>query len=160
MADLRRYGILAEKGRMYENISYVLALIYGQINNEISHYLEKHSLTPAKFNILMAAAYQNEGKGLSQVQMAQHLISSAGNIAKLVDCLHKEKFLVRVQNQLNRRENIVKITPLGQKLIDKVWPGYEEIIRELTNLIPQNKQQEVIDVFADWFEKLQQRNAQ
>ncbi len=155
MGDFERYGILPQKGRKYENIIYVMALIYGLINKEVEEYFRKFNLTSYKFNILMVVGFQNEGKGISQVEIGRHLITTPGNITKLVEALCKEELVTRVQNPASRRENIIKITPKGRKLIDKLWPEYDALLKSRTDILPKDKQEELAEILKNWFLGLQ-----
>lgn len=156
MKDLSGYGIKKSNGRQYEYITYVLALVYNLINARVEAYFAPYGLSVSKFNILMAAAYQNDGKGLSQVELGRRLIASASNVTKLVENLVKQKLLTRIQNPQNRRENIIQITAAGRKLINKTWPGYDVLVKTLTEKIPASKRRAAQAVLNDWFVALQQ----
>ena len=151
MKNFEQYGILPQKGRKYENIIYVMAMIYGMLEREIATYFQKHNLSMPKFNILMAAAFQNEGKGINQVEIGRHLITTAGNITKLVESLYKDKLLTRVQNKDNRRENIIKITPKGRAFIEKIWPEYDNLLKSSTDLISAANQEKMSEILKNWF---------
>jgi len=154
MKDLSEYGILKENGRSYESIIYVLALIYNIANQKAEEYFAQYKLSVAKFNVLMLAAFRNEGKGITQVEMAKSLIASASNITKLVEDLRRRGLISRNQNPLSRRENLIRITPSGRKLIDKIWPQYDEMVKSFTDKIPAGKQKTAEIILNDWFENL------
>lgn len=156
--DLRTYGINPAKGRKYENVTYVLALIYSILQTRVEKQLAPCGLTPVQFNLLMLAAYQNNGNGLKQVEMGKRLIASASNVTKLVDKSVKEGLLSRAQNPQSRREHIIKITAKGQKLIDKVWPEYDQLVRRLTDRIPAKQQRAAAEILNNWLENLQQED--
>lgn len=156
MNNLTSYGINPAKNRPYEQITYVLALIYNILNAQAESYFAPHGLTPVQFNLLMLAAYQNGGAGVNQAGLGKRLIASASNVTKLVEKSVKEGLLSRAQNPQNRRENIIKITPKGQRLIDKVWPEYDQMVRRLTDYIPAAEQAQTGRILNDWLYKLQQ----
>jgi len=153
--DFEQYGIIPQKGRKYENIIYVMAMIHNMLEREIAAYFQKHNFTMPKFNILMIVAFQNGGRGINQVEIGKRLITTAGNITKLVESLYKDKLLTRAQNESNRRENIVKITPKGRAFIDKIWPEYDKLLRERTNLIPAAGQEKMSAILKNWFFNLE-----
>lgn len=158
MKNLSQYGILPEKNRPYENITYVMALIYNHINAQAEKYFAPYGLTVAKFNILMLAIYQNEGRGLNQTELANRLIASASNITKIVEQLVKRKLLTRLQNPHNRRENIIKPTPAGRKLAEEAWPGYNTLVKKLTDKIPAAQRKTAKEVLHTWLTNLQKEN--
>ena len=83
--DLRPYGVNPSKGRKYESIMYVFALIYNNLQTQVNAYFASCGLSAVQFNLLMLAAYQNGGRGISQVELSKWLIASASNITKLVE---------------------------------------------------------------------------
>lgn len=153
--DLRSYGINPDKGRKYENITYVLALIYNILQTQVEDYLHFYHLSTVQFNLLMLVAYQNNGKGLNQVDISKHLIASASNITKIVEKSVKADLLTRKSNPQSRRENIICITKKGQELIDKVWPSYDKLVRNLTEKIPANNRPEIEVILKNWLLDLQ-----
>jgi MarR family multiple antibiotic resistance transcriptional regulator len=154
--DLRPYGVNPAKGRDYESIMYVFALIYNRLQTRVDAYFAACGLSAVQFNLLMLAAYQNKGQGISQVQAATHLIASASNITKLVEKSVQEKLLTRQTNPNSRRENIICITKKGQALIDKVWPGYDRLMRSLTGKIPAKNRPQMEQILKNWFIALQE----
>lgn len=154
--NLRRYGINPAKGRRYENITYVLALAYNLMKARIDAYLASYGLSSSEFNLLMLAAYQNEGLGLSQVELSKRLIVSASNITKLTDKAVKAGFIVRKTNPQSRRENIICIAQKGQNLIDEIWPGYDKLVNGMTEKIPPADRLHAERVLNDWFNALQE----
>ncbi|MBR3899507.1 MAG: MarR family transcriptional regulator [Elusimicrobiaceae bacterium] len=156
--DLRPYGIDPSKGRSYENITYVLALVYNTLRARVEKYLAAQNLCAVQFNLLMLAAYQNNGQGLSQVDLSKRLIASASNITKLVEKSVQAGWLTRKTNPQNRRANIICITEQGQKLIDSIWPGYDALLRSLTACIPAQEQAAMAQILDKWFFNLQQEN--
>ena len=151
MDNFEKYGILPQKERKYENIIYVMAMIHNMLEREIVAYFQKHNFTLPKFNILMIVAFQNEGKGINQVEIGRRLITTAGNVTKLVESLYKDKLLTRVQNRDSRRENIIKITPHGKAFIEKLWPEYDELLKKRTDLISVANQEKMSGILRNWF---------
>lgn len=156
MTDFRQYGILPEKGRDYENIAYVMALVYNTCEKKIAKLLSGYNISTAQLNVLLAVRTHGGDEGINQVEIGKRLIVSPGGITRLIDKLVKEKYLTVKQNKNNRRENLVKITQKGSDLIDMIWPGYDDLLKSITNIIPKSKQKEFAAILADWFEKLQE----
>lgn len=153
--DLTSYGIIPGKGRKYENITYVLALIYNILQAKVESYLVNYNLSAVQFNLLMLVAYRNQSKGLKQADISSHLIASASNITKLVEKSVRTGLITRQINPLSRRENIICITKKGQNLIDKVWPGYDKLVRSLTEKIPSKDRTFTEKVLNNWLFVLQ-----
>jgi Transcriptional regulators len=155
MEKFKQYGIFPEKGRKYENIIYVMALVYGMLEREISAYFQKHNFTMFKFNILMVVVFLNEGEGMNQVEIGRRLITTAGNVTKLIESLYKDKFVTRVQNKNNRRENIIKATEKGKDFVEKLWPEYNTLLKKRTDLISGKNQEKMSEILKSWFADLE-----
>ena len=149
--DFTAYGIDPGKGRSYEGITYVLALIYNLLQGQVERYLLQYGLSAVQFNLLMLAAYKNEDNRLNQVELSKHLIASASNITKLVEKSVRCGLITRKINPQSRRENIICITKKGQALIDKVWPGYDKLVRGLTEKIPAKDRPQIERILKNWF---------
>ena len=154
MVDLKKYGVLKEKNRNYENIAYVMALVYNVCEKRVSGLLAGYNMSLAQFNVLMVLGYQTDGEAITQAEIGQKLIVSPGSITRLVDKLKFEKLISVVQNKENRRQNLVKITAKGMDLLEKIWPLYDGMMKEMIDLIPASKQDGFSKMLCDWLEKL------
>ncbi len=154
--DLSHYAIDPSKGRKYEDIAYVFALIYNKLQTRVGCYLSRYDLSLVQFNLLMLAAYQNKGKGINQVEISKHLIVSASNITKLVEKSVRAGLITRQTNPQSRRENIICITQKGQALIDEVWPQYDKLVKSLTEKIPAKDRPQMEQILKNWFAALQE----
>jgi DNA-binding MarR family transcriptional regulator len=156
MVSLSSYGINPAKKRTYEGVAYVLALIYGHLTKAVEKQLSAYALTPVQFNVLMLCAYQNNGRGVTQVFLAKHLIVSASNVTKIVDKLVQGGLLNRRVNPLARRENVICATVKGQRLIDKIWPEYDRLLSRLAGTLSASQQKTLGGLLQGWLENLQQ----
>ena len=154
MVDLMKYGINPLKKRDYENIAYVMALIFNVSKKRINQFFREYGITLQQFNVLMVVRFQNEGNGLTQKEIGDHLIVSPGSITRLTGSLAKEKMLMISQNKESRRENIVKITPKGSDFIETVWTGYDKLMREIVGLVPSKHHKFLSEVLSNWLDAL------
>lgn len=157
MTSLKTFGIDDGKGKYHEEAIYSLALVYNIITNEISSCLNKHNLTPGKFNILMVIKHQGKEGGIPQVEISKRLIVTPSNMTKLIDKLEKDGFVTRSALAGDRRVNIMKITSKGSKLLDDAWPEYSQKLKELIVDLNQAQQKEVAELLKTWLDKLQAR---
>ncbi len=158
MQPFKRFGIELGKENYPEAAIYGIACIYLLIDKEISDYLRPFSLTPAKFNALMVVKHQGKNKGLSQVEIGKFLIVTASNITRLIDKLQKDKFIERFSRQGDRRVNLVRISRKGSELLDKVWPGYYDKIKELAVLISKEELIGVSGLLLKWVGKFEEHS--
>ena len=151
MEKLEEYGIFKEKKRNYEGMLYVMALIHNALERRFASYFSSCGTSAPKYNILLAVAYINGGRGLNQKELGRHLVTSPGNVTKLVESLCGDGLVSRVQNRQSRRENIVRITPKGQRFIDKVWPGYDAMAGGFADMLSGADQKRLIGILEKWF---------
>jgi len=155
MVDLRTFGIHKGEGKYHEEIIYSLALLYNILSNKISKYLKNYDLTTGKLNILMAVKHHGGEKGIRQVEISKHLIVTPSNMTKMIDKLEKESLVTRLSLKGDRRVNIVKISPKGSQLLDKLWEGYNEQLKEVLKGLPPLHQKQLAGLLTEWFEKVQ-----
>jgi len=155
MTDLSKFGVYKVAGRYHEEIIYSLALLYNVISSDISSFLKKHNLSMGKLNILIAIKHHGGNKGIRQVKVSQHLIVTPSNMTKMIDKLEKEDFVTRSALKGDRRVNIVKITKKGSRLLDSVWEGYNEKLKEAISCLNLDKQKKLASLLVEWFDRIQ-----
>ncbi|MCA9409203.1 MAG: MarR family transcriptional regulator [Candidatus Omnitrophica bacterium] len=154
MKDLKTFGINKGAGKHHEEIIYSLALLYNIISNDIENYLKDYDLTIGKLNILLAIQHQGGQDGLRQVQISKHLIVTPSNMTKMIDKLENEGFVSRSDLEGDRRVNIVRITKKGTELLDKVWEGYNQKLKNAIGCLKKDQQKQLAELLTQWFEKI------
>lgn len=154
MGKLETIGVETGKGKYYEEAIYSLALIYNIITDEMTTYLSDFDLTPGKFNILLAIKHHGSNEGISQVEVSKRLIVTPSNMTKLIDKLEKDGLVSRSALEGDRRVNILKITAKGIKLLDSVWEGYNNRLKNLISSLDINQQKNVSALLVKWLENL------
>lgn len=154
MGKLEDLGVETGKGKYHEEAIYSLALIYNIITDEMTTYFHDFGLTPGKFNILLAIKHHGGEKGVSQVEVSNRLIVTPSNMTKLIDKLEKEGLVVRNSLPGDRRVNILKITVKGTKLLDSVWDGYNERLKNFVSTLEVGQQKVLAGLLTRWLENL------
>lgn len=154
MMDLSRFGIHPEDGRHEEATIYCVALIYNIIHREMSEYLRPYNLSPGKFNVLMVIKHHGKEDGIPQVNISKHLIVTPSNMTKLIDKLEKEGLVRRAALAGDRRVNLMKITSKGSALLDKIWKGYQQLLKEKVGLLSTDEQKRLLPLLSRWSETL------
>lgn len=157
MESLRHFGINIKNDKFEEAAIYGLACVYSLLEKEFSNYLRPFGLSPAKFNCLMVIKHKGKDKGLSQVQIGKSLIVTASNMTRLLDRLHKESFIARVNQTGDRRVNLIKITQKGSDILDKVWPGYYKKLTDLARPLDTKELRRFSNLIIKWCVKLEKK---
>ena len=143
-------GVDIGQGRYHEEMVYGISLVYTEMFNEITVYLKKLGLTPTQMNALMLIKHQGKEEGLSQVDIGRRMMASAHNITRLLQRFQKQGFVERVTHQKDGRVTMVKITPKGSLLLDEVWPGYDQKLKDIAGRIPVEDQKIFSGLIQKW----------
>lgn len=124
-------GIREGKDRMNEEVIYNTARAYAIIDNFISKFLETYNLSPAKFNILLMVKHVGKDKGIPQQEISKLLLVTTSNMTRMIDKLEKDEYVERINQEGDRRVNLIRITRKGSDLLNAIWPYYKEKIDSL-----------------------------
>lgn len=152
MEYLKSFGI--DTGDPQEEAFYGLVLVYNILFDRVSDYLQDWKLTPAQFNILMVVDKHGNEKGISQVDISKKLIVTPSNTTRLLEKMETEQLIVRSALQGDRRVNLVRVTPKGSSLLDKVWPGYKKTIQEAVEVLNGEDQKQAASLLLRWLNRL------
>ena len=153
MKELQTFGVYKGKGEHHEEAIYSLALLYNLISSDISNYLKKHKLTIGKLNVLIAIKHHGGETGIPQVEVSKHLIVTPSNMTNMVDKLEKSGLVKRFPLEGDRRVNMTRITKKGIDLLDKLWPEYNEVLRQQMKGLSKDHQKAIAGLLIEWFEK-------
>lgn len=153
-AYFQQIGVEVGQGKYHEEMVYGLALMYTAIYDEIAAYLKKYNLSPDEMNVLMLVKHQGKEQGLSQVDMGRRLMVTAHNMTRLIQRLEKGALIKRSSYQKDGRVNLVRITSKGSKLLDELWPGYDQMVRELAGRLSNSQQKDFSELIHRWLSKL------
>lgn len=153
MSILKGFGIETGMGRFYEEGIYGLVLLYNKLTAKITQYLKPFELSPGKFNILMIVKHQGGREGISQVEVSKRLLVTPANMTKLITKLEADQFITRQVSLEDRRFNVVKITDKGSQLLDQIWPGYDQLIKDFYVVNTVEEQKKIAALLVDWARK-------
>ena len=110
------------------NIYYTASIM----KKRADEFFNQFGLTDVQFNLIELLHYQSgkEG-GLSQAQISDMMLVNRANITSLVDRMEKAGLVARNAHSNDRRFNIVKLTPKGKTLFEKVKPHYKEQVHKV-----------------------------
>jgi len=115
------------------------------LKKKADEFFRQFGLTDVQFNVLILLALHSgpEG-GLSQAQLSDMMLVNRANVTSLIDRMEKGELVVRTAAPNDRRYNIIKMTPKGKKLFDKVEPLYTRQIRQLMEVLKETEQKGLI----------------
>ena len=131
MGIFRELGMREGKDRVNEEVVYNIVRSYSLIENYTTRFLAAYNLSPAKFNIMLTAKHIGKEKGVAQNAISKLLLVTTSNMTHMIDRLQKDEYVERVNQEGDRRVNLIKITKKGSDLLDIIWPHYKEKIDKL-----------------------------
>jgi DNA-binding MarR family transcriptional regulator len=149
-SPFKQIGIETGKGKYHEEIVYGIGLVYISMIHRISAYLKDYDLTPTDLNVLMLVKHQGKDHGISQVDLGQKLMVTAHNMTRAIQRLEKKGLLKRVSYKKDARVNLVSISPKGSKLLDDVWPEYNQMMRDFANALSVDEQKALAGLLQKW----------
>ena len=103
-------------------------------------FFSRFGLTDVQFNLLGLLYYESGTQGgLNQAKISEMMLVNRANITSLVDRMEKAGIVIRTAHSNDRRFNIVKLTPKGKKLYEKVEPVYLEQIKYVMSDLNQSQ---------------------
>ncbi|RXJ79966.1 MarR family winged helix-turn-helix transcriptional regulator [Arcobacter sp. F2176] len=104
-------------------LTFPFYLAYNKIQKNISkiedsNYNLSDSETDALITIL---ALRDEKQTISPKKLSEKLIFSSAAITKVLKKLEDRKFIIRLDNEYDKRSKLVQITPLGEEICRKVF---------------------------------------
>lgn len=104
----------------------------------IKKQLAKYSLRPVEFTVLSLV---KANPHINQKRLGQTINVSPPNLATLLDRMEADDLLVRQRNPLDKRSQILALTPKGAELCAKAQAGAEKM-----EAIPQLTQAERVEL--------------
>lgn len=154
MDYLKSFGIETGEGKHQEEAFYGLILVYNLIFDRMAEYLNSWGLTPAQFNILLVVQKNGKEEGITQVDISKKLIVTPSNTTRLLEKMEHEKLIIRQSKDEDRRFKMVHITPKGTALLDKVWPEYQQRIKQVVSVLEEDDQKKSAALLMKWLKLL------
>lgn len=99
-----------------------LARVYQQIGRASAELLRQWNLSVAQFDVLAQVGVR---EGLTQQELADHLLVTKGNISQLLVRMERRGLVLRTQDG---RALLLSLTAEGRRLRDAVVPAQEALI--------------------------------
>lgn len=111
-----------------------LARVFQQVDRASVDLLRRWDLSVAQFDVLVHVGLR---EGITQQQLADHLLVTKGNVCQLLDRMEERGLLVRHQEG---RANRLYLTEKGQRLRAEALPAQEQLIESIFATLPRAQQ--------------------
>ena len=109
---------------------YAIARTYGLIMRKLSETYRQFGLSAAGFNVLLLLKRGKDPRSFTQRQIGHRLVVSPSDMSGLIDRMER-RGLVRRTPGTDRRCHLLRITPAGSVLVERVWPHHEQAITQM-----------------------------
>ena len=98
-----------------KQVAVYLNLVHNRTKQYISTIFQEHgfNITPEQF--LVMDTLWNEGT-MTQQQIAHTIMKDKNSVVKLIDGLEKKNLVTRVADKMDRRQNLIELTPYAKEL--------------------------------------------
>jgi MarR family transcriptional regulator, 2-MHQ and catechol-resistance regulon repressor len=151
-------SLLRDEGPRYQGfdldssrVAVDLALTYDTLHQIMTRYMAAFGLSKSTYNVLMLLR-NGPDEGMQLHDLGEMLAVSRANITGLIDSLEERGWVRRVVDEADRRVRYARITPLGEKLLDRFAPVHFQNLCLLT----QGLDSEEKDALARLLEKMRQ----
>ena len=105
--------------------------------NRLAPGLQRGELTPSQFGVLEALYHLGP---MHQCDLGERILKSSGNMTLVIDNLEKRALVRRERSLEDRRFIQVHLTPEGERLIRRVFPGHADAITRELAVLTQEEQ--------------------
>jgi len=110
-----------------------LVYTYDVVSGHMAHKTGPFGITKAGFSVLMILS-RSQSRACKQNEISQLMLVSRANITGLVDSLARTGLVERTNDPQDRRVNIVRILPKGERLLEELLPGYYQHISDICSV--------------------------
>jgi len=129
-----------------------LTYTYDVVSAHLSFKITPYGITRAGFNVLRILSRSDE-KACKQNEISQLMLVSRANITGLVDSLFRKGLVDRINDPKDRRINMIKILPKGEKLLEDLLPEYYKHMHEICSVFTAKEK----EIFNELLTRLRNR---
>lgn len=120
--------------------------------------LEQFGVTPVEFDVLMVLRhFGGDEAAMRPSQIADKLLLSRTRTTVRVDGLVDRHLVDRFEDPSNRRQVVVRLSPLGHDLLDRAFGAYQGGLQELLGPMPKASHDELVNLLRGVLEGVQER---
>ncbi len=115
-----------------------------KMKKKADEFFRPFGLTDVQFNALALLHHQSDKVGTTQAQLSDMMLVNRANITSLIDRMEKADLVARTSDPKDRRNNIIRLTDKGVKLLDKVLPLYAKEVQRVMAPLSDSEQKKLI----------------
>ena len=110
------------------------------VSSRVHQHLAGDRLTESQFGVLEALHHRGP---LCQRELSVKILKTSGNITMVVNNLEKRGLVRRARDGSDRRVVVVRLTPAGESLVQRVYPRQLQAIEREMDLLSKDQQRQL-----------------
>lgn len=127
------------------NLKVIISLMRSRnyISKKENILFKKHGLTPSQFGVLEFLYH----KGANRISVIiSKMLTTGGNMTVVIDNLEKCGFVVRQQDPIDRRAQLIAITDKGEKIISEAFKEHVNNLDEILSVLDNSEKNTLISI--------------
>ena len=112
-----------------------------KINNKFNTVLQKYDIAPEQRAALEIIKYEKE---VNQTKIANILAKDKTTISRTLASLEKKGFILK--KQINKRTNLIELTPQGEKILEESVIIVKEFRKKVSSNLDENEIQKIVEL--------------
>ena len=131
------------------NITIPFYMFYRKMFGGVSRLEEdNYQITHSEIDVLSSLKISgNEEYILSPTRLNERLLFTAGAITKVLKKLKEKQYIERLDNKFDKRGKLVKLTPLGREVYDKVMKDILDFEEKCFSPLSEEEKQTMKNLF-------------
>ncbi len=114
----------SRKMQLYDS----LKAIFLHIDNHEKNFLAQYGLNVARFFTLM---HLSKHPGINYIDLSDRMLCTKSNTTRVVQGMQKDGLVVRQNHPADGRSYQLFLTPAGETLFHRAYPGYQHMVESL-----------------------------
>ena len=112
-----------------------------KINNKFNTVLQKYDIAPEQRAALEIIKYEKE---VDQTKIANNLAKDKTTISRTFASLEKKGFILK--KQINKRTNLIELTPQGEKILEESVLIVKEFRKKVSSNLDENEIKKIVEL--------------
>ena len=124
-----------------KSIGFKINQTANKINNKFNIVLQKYDIAPEQRATLEIIKYE---KDVNQTKIANILAKDKTTISRTLASLEKKGFILK--KQINKRTNLIELTPQGEKILEESVLIVKEFRKKVSSNLDENEIKKIVEL--------------
>ena len=124
-----------------ESIGFKINQTANKINNKFIKLLQNYNIAPEQRAALEIIKYE---KNVNQTKIANILAKDKTTISRTLASLEKKGFILK--KQINKRTNLIELTPQGEKILEESVIIVKEFRKKVSSNLDENEIKKIVEL--------------